>query len=131
MTLTHSNSHYINNRTVAFIALALILLLAIHPAFAANTGGGGLPSDEWFVRLRQSVTGPWAFSISIIGLVGAGATLIFGGDLNGFLRVIIFMVLVLSFIVAAQNTLSALTGQGAEIAALSNHLLSDLQFRRV
>jgi hypothetical protein len=33
---------------------------------------------------------------------------------------------VLSFLVAAQNTLSAITGQGAEIAALANHLQTRL-----
>lgn len=38
--------------------------------------------------------------------------------MNGFLRTLIFIVLVLSFLVAAQNTLSAITGQGAELVAM-------------
>ena len=108
-----NNSH----RTLLVLGIVLLLLICIHPALASNTSGGGLPSDEWFTKIRQSVTGPWAFTFAIVGIVGAGATLMFGGDLNGFLRAIIFLVLVLSFIVTSQNTLSALTGQGAEIVS--------------
>jgi type IV secretory pathway VirB2 component (pilin) len=119
----------ISNRALLILGVALLLLIVTHPVLAANTSGGGLPSDDWFTKIRQSVTGPWAFTFAIVGIVGAGATLIFGGDLNGFLRTIIFLVLVLSFIVAAQNTLSAITGQGAEIAALSKALAGHLQAR--
>ncbi|MEX3583596.1 MAG: TrbC/VirB2 family protein [Burkholderia sp.] len=116
----------INNRALFVLAVALLLLFVAHPAFASNTSGGGLPFDSWFTTVRTSVTGPFAFAAAIVGLVGAGATLIFGGDMNGFLRTLIFVVLVLSFLVAAQNTLSAITGQGAEIAALTNHLQARL-----
>lgn len=107
----------VNNKAVFAIGTALLMLLSAHPAFAASTAGGGLPFDDWFTTIRSSITGPFAFTASIVGLVGAGATLIFGGDMNGFLRTLIFIVLVLCFIVAAQNTLSAITGQGAEITA--------------
>lgn len=95
--------------------LALMLLLAAEPSLAASTSGGGLPFDGWLTKIRNSITGPFAFTVAIIGLVAAGAALIFGGDMNGFMRTLIFMVLVLSFVVAAQNTLSAVTGKGAEI----------------
>ncbi len=108
-----------NTNTKAFViaGVALMAFLSAHPALAASTAGGGLPFDDWFTRVRSSITGPFAFTASIVGLVGAGATLIFGGDMNGFLRTLIFVVLVLAFIVAAQNTLAAITGQGAEITA--------------
>jgi len=119
----------ISNRLLLIRGVALLLLLVAHPALASNTSGGGLPSDDWFTKLRQSVTGPWAFTISIVGIVAAGATLIFGGDLNGFMRTIIFIILVLSFIVAAQNTLTAITGQGAEITAFAHAVAGRLQPR--
>ncbi|SAL62601.1 TrbC/VirB2 family protein [Caballeronia humi] len=117
------------SRALLVLGVALLLLIVAHPAFASNTSGGGLPFDDWFTKIRQSVTGPFAFTASIVGLVGAGATLIFGGDMNGFLRTLIFIVLVLCFLVAAQNTISAITGQGAEITALSNALADRLQAR--
>ena len=50
--------------------------------------------------------------------------LIFGGDMNGFMKTLVFIVLVLAFVIAAQNTLSAITGTGAVIASLGGHLRS-------
>lgn len=100
-----------------------VFFVAAEPALAANTSGGGLPFDEWFTNVRASVTGPFALAASIIGIVGAGATLIFGGDMNGFLRTLVFTVLVLSFLVAAQNMLVAITGQGAELATILKNII--------
>jgi type IV secretion system protein VirB2 len=106
----------LNQRLFVTLGIMLLLLIVTHPTFASSTSGGGLPFDDWLTKIRQSITGPFAFSVSIIGLVAAGSALIFGGDMNGFLRTLIFMVLVLAFVIAAQNTLSAITGQGAQIS---------------
>lgn len=118
------SSFYVSNRVLLLIGVLLLGLFFTEIVSAANTSGGGLPFDSWFSKIRMSITGPFAFTVSIVGMVVAGATLIFGGDLNGFMRILIFLVLVLSFVVAAQNSLSAITGQGAEIAAasISNHI---------
>jgi type IV secretion system protein VirB2 len=59
-----------------------------------------------------------AFALSIIGIVIAGGVLIFGGDLNGFFRTLIFLVLVMALLVGAQNMMSSFFGKGAEIASL-------------
>jgi len=108
---------------IAFI-LALLVLFS-HSAEAASTSGGGLPYEDWLTKIRASVTGPIAYTLSILALVGAGSALIWGGDMNGFLRTLVLLVLVFAFLVAAQNTLSAITGQGALISSaglpLQNH----------
>lgn len=101
--------------------VVLFLLIVTHPALA-STAGGGLPFDSWLTKIQKSITGPFAFSAAIIGLVAAGATLIFGGDMNGFMRTLVFFVLVLSFLVAAQNTMTAITGKGAEISKPSTEV---------
>jgi hypothetical protein len=69
------------------------------------------------MNLRNSVTGPVAFSLSMIGIVVAGGALVMGGDLSGFFRTLIFIVLVFAFLVGAQNMMSNFFGRGAEIAA--------------
>jgi type IV secretory pathway VirB2 component (pilin) len=58
-----------------------------------------------------------AYSVSLIGIVGAGGVLIFaGGMVNEFLRAVLFCVLVISLIIAAKNTLTAFGfAAGAEI----------------
>jgi type IV secretion system protein VirB2 len=66
--------------------------------------------------LQNSVTGPVAFGLSIIGIVIAGGVLIFGGDLNGFFRTLIFLVLVMALLVGANNVMSSFFGAGAEVA---------------
>jgi type IV secretion system protein VirB2 len=120
----------LNYKKIGMMGFVLVLLLLItHPALA-STAGGGLPFDSWLMKIQKSITGPFAFSAAIIGLVAAGATLIFGGDMNGFMRTLVFFVLVLSFLVAAQNTMTAITGKGAEISKPSptaNLMAQELQ----
>ena len=99
------------------VVLLALLVLAPHPAWAAEGTGGSLPYESWLTNLRNSVTGPVAFALSIIGIVIAGGVLIFGGDLNGFFRTLIFLVLVMALLVGAQNVMSTFFGRGAEIAA--------------
>jgi type IV secretory pathway VirB2 component (pilin) len=96
--------------------LLLGLLLLSHPAMASTAGGGGLPYEDWLSKLRDSVTGPVAFSLSIIGIVIAGGVLIFGGDLNGFFRTLVFLVLVMALVIGSQNIMSNFFGEGAVIA---------------
>lgn len=53
--------------------------------------------------------------MSVIGIVGAGVTLIWGQEINAFLRTLLYIILVLSLIVTAKNVLTTITGVGAEI----------------
>lgn len=117
------NKHaiYFKPQVVFTFGLLMLLLLGTESSFASSASGGGLPFDDWLTKISDSITGPFAFSVSIIGLVAAGAALIFGGDMNGFLRSLIFIVLVLAFIIAAKNTLSAITGTGAQIGSPTVH----------
>ncbi len=113
------------NSTMMFcfgLALAVFLLVPEH-AFASEGTGGSLPYESWLVNLRNSVTGPVAFALSIIGIVIAGGVLIFGGDLNGFFRTLIFLVLVMALLVGAQNVMGTFFGRGAEIASLGEALI--------
>lgn len=118
------NKHamYLKPQVLFTLGLIMLLLLLTGPSFAASTDGGGLPFDDWLTKIRDSITGPFAFAVSIIGLVAAGAALIFGGDMNGFMRSLIFTVLVLSFVIASKNMLSAITGKGAEIGSQAVHI---------
>lgn len=83
-----------------FSALFLFSLVPLDAAASVGTGGS-LPYESWLESLRNSVTGPVAFALSITGIVIAGGVLIFGGDLNGFFRTLIFLVLVMALIVGA------------------------------
>lgn len=110
------------------VAAFLMLLLALPNQVMASEGtGGSLPYEGWLTNLRNSVTGPVAFALSIIGIVIAGGVLIFGGDLNGFFRTLIFIVLVMALLVGAQNMMATFFGRGAEIATASEALLNQIK----
>ena len=106
-------------RVLVIISVWLLIgtaLFAPRTAHAA-TGGSGLPWETPLTTLSNSVTGPVAYAVSLIGIVGAGGILIFaGGQVNEFLRAVLFCVLVIAFIIAAKNTLTAFGfAAGAEI----------------
>lgn len=114
-----------NRNTWFYVGLTLLLLTVLvvlfapHQALASEGTGGGLPYEGWLTNLRNSVTGPVAFALSIIGIVVAGGVLIFGGELNSFFRTLIFIVLVMALLIGAQNMMTSFFGRGAEIAAIS------------
>ncbi|SDY51599.1 conjugal transfer system pilin TrbC [Nitrosomonas halophila] len=123
-------SFRLDQRALFFIGLAVVLaffLLAPQHAFASQGTGGSLPYESWLTNLRNSVTGPVAFALSIIGIVVAGGILIFGGELNGFFRTLIFIVLVMALLVGAQNMMSTFFGRGAEIAAQTDAALLQIK----
>jgi type IV secretion system protein VirB2 len=107
-------------RTLLLVLLLALCLFTLDVAVASEGTGGSLPYESWLVSLRNSVTGPVAFALSIIGIVIAGGVLIFGGDLNGFFRTLIFLVLVMALLIGAQNVMGTFFGRGAEIAALAD-----------
>lgn len=112
-------SHISSSHRLTFW-LALLMFWALLPdaAVASEGVGGTLPYESWLINLRNSVTGPVAFTLSMVGIVVAGGVLVMGGDLSGFFRTLIFIVLVLALLVGAQNMMSNFFGRGAEIALL-------------
>lgn len=108
-------------KAVFIIAAMLLLTTSLDAAASAGTGGG-LPYESWLTKLKDSVTGPVAFAISIIGIVVAGGVLIFGGDLNGFFRTLIFIVLIMALLVGAQNIMTNFFSKGALITDVNHSL---------
>ena len=102
--------------SVLFVGFLAFMVFAPQHVFAAVGAAGGLPYEDWLTTLRDSVTGPVAFSLSLIGVVIAGGVLIFGGDLNGFFKTMFFLVLVMAMLIGAQNIITNFFGRGAEIA---------------
>jgi type IV secretory pathway VirB2 component (pilin) len=90
--------------------------VACHPNLAhASTAGGSLPWDTPLTTLRNDITGPVAFTISLLAMVACGAALVFGGEINEFIRRLIMVVLVAAFLVGVTNLASALGITGAVV----------------
>jgi type IV secretory pathway VirB2 component (pilin) len=109
-----SNSDFLDRSWLPCLVLALAITVSFHPIAAqAATAGGNLPWDTPLTTLRNDITGPVAFTISLLAMVACGAALVFGGEINEFVRRIIMLVLVCAFIVGVTNLASSLGIAGA------------------
>lgn len=73
--LLASSSKHRKTIFLGLAAFAVVLAIAPVHAFASTGSGGSLPYESWLTSLRTSVTGPVAFTLSIIGIIGPVAPL--------------------------------------------------------
>ena len=74
-----------------------------------------LPWEAPLLNVAQSLTGPIALSISLIALMVAGGTLVFGGELSEFARRCCVSVLAIAFLVFGAGFMTALFGGGGAV----------------
>src|SRR4051812_37397546 len=101
----------LNKRNRLFL-LTLLSLVAAETALAGGGGGGGLPWETPLNRMATSLTGPVALSISLIALMVAGGTLVFGGELSEFARRSCVAALAIAFLVLGAGFMTSLFGVG-------------------
>lgn len=94
---------------VAFAALAIGFPTTAF-AFVEDATGAPLPYEKGLGVFYTSMTGPVPFIISLMGIVACGAMLIFGGEISGFMRTMVFIVLVVAVIVQATSVVDMLGG---------------------
>lgn len=108
------NNLLLNNLLLIVCAIASIVFC--DSAFASGT----MPWDSGIKNIQESLTGPVATGISLIGLIAAGAMLVFGGEISGFLKQLIYLVLAISLILCGNsfitNVMGHKTSTGATIA---------------
>lgn len=97
----------------------IVLTVAIvwtHTALALGTGGGGtMPWDTALTALATDLTGPTAFSLSLIALACCGFALAFGGEMNHFVRGVVYVILVVALLSGATTGAAALGIGGAVV----------------
>jgi len=89
---------------LGMLALSIIFTEQVQAA----TAGAGLPWEAPLQTISRSIQGPVAYGISLLSLIGCGGTLVWGGEINEFLRKGILLVLVISIIVFATNMMTSL-----------------------
>lgn len=105
-----------HNRKTALMALSVLggmVLANTALAGTAGSGGPGLPWEGPLETLSASMSGPVAFFISLLGLIAAGATLIWGGEVSEFARRMVYLVLVICILVFANALLTGGLFSGA------------------
>ena len=81
----------------------------------ASTSSQGLPWEDGLTTLKNSITGPGASVISLMAIVASGVGLVFGGEFSGFVKTLLYIVLVVSVIVGAANILALVNSSGMMI----------------
>ncbi|MBQ8976874.1 MAG: TrbC/VirB2 family protein [Succinivibrionaceae bacterium] len=109
---------YLKQNSLKIVTLLAIAVVALIPDVALATST--MPYDSALTNLKNSLTGPVAQAIAVIGIVASGATLIFGGEISGFLKSVIYLILVCSLLIAGTKFIdvfgSSSSGTGAEVA---------------
>lgn len=98
---------------------ASVALSLLFSALARASSSSGMPWEDPLSKVVDSITGPVAFGISVLGIVAAGIALVFGGQLDGFIQKLAILALVIALIVFAVNVLSAVFGVSSTVVALS------------
>lgn len=88
---------------------SVFLLLQTSSAWA-GAAGGGLPWEAPLQMVADSLTGPVALAVSLIALMVAGGTLVFGGELSEFARRSCVAVLAIAFLVLGAGFMARLFG---------------------
>ena len=96
---------------VLWVALATLGLQSLF----AGALGAALPWEAPLLNVAQSLTGPVALSISLIALMVAGGTLVFGGELSEFSRRASVAVLAIAFLVFGAGFMNILFAGGGAL----------------
>ncbi len=88
--------------------LGLSLLMTASMAQAGTTGG--LPWESPMQLIAQSLTGPVAYALGLIGIAISGGSMLWGGELTEFGRRAAMIGLVVSVLVFAAPMLSSAFG---------------------
>lgn len=94
------------------IALLGFILLFPEQAQSTTAGGTGLPWETPIQRFVDSMLGPVSMAMVLIGFVGGVFGFMTGGEINGFVRSMVVMILSGSILLAAKPFINSLFGVG-------------------
>lgn len=90
-------------------ALAVMVGGVAHAA-SSSAGSSTLPFMGPLEIIEQTVSGPFAYALTIIGLVMAGAGLVFFGEMGKFVERLLYVVLAGSMLLGATQIVGLFSG---------------------
>lgn len=105
----------LNRQASRFALLMLAMAFMSMQAVFAGALGAALPWEAPLLNVAQSLTGPIALSVSLIALMVAGGTLVFGGELSEFARRACVAVLAIAFLVFGAGFMNILFAGGGAL----------------
>ena len=97
-----------------FLTLAGLALVSSAVSYASTTSTG-LPWETPLQTVKQSLTGPVAAGISVVGIAAGGMALVFGGELSEFAKRACYAVIATGAIVGAGTLMSTLFSSSSAV----------------
>jgi type IV secretion system protein VirB2 len=101
-----------------FLTMASLALVSNALALA-STSSTGLPWETPLETVKQSLTGPVAAGISVVGIAAGGMALVFGGELSEFAKRSCYAVIATGVIVGAGTIMSTLFSSSSAVIAMT------------
>jgi type IV secretion system protein VirB2 len=97
-----------------FLTMTGLALVSSAVSYASSTSTG-LPWETPLQTVQQSLTGPVAAGISVVGIAGGGMALVFGGELSEFAKRACYAVIATGAIVGAGTLMSTLFSSSSAV----------------
>ena len=101
-----------------FLTMAGLALISSAVSYASSTSTG-LPWETPLQTVKQSLTGPVAAGISVVGIAAGGMALVFGGELSEFAKRSCYAVIATAVIVGAGTIMSTLFSSSSAVIAMT------------
>ncbi len=101
-----------------FLAMVGLVLISSAVSYASSTSTG-LPWETPLQTVKQSLTGPVAAGISVVGIAAGGMALVFGGELSEFAKRACYAVIATGAIVGAGTLMSTLFSASSAVIAMT------------
>jgi len=101
-----------------FLFMAGVALISSAVSYASSTSTG-LPWETPLQTVKQSLTGPVAAGISVVGIAAGGMALVFGGELSEFAKRACYAVIATGAIVGAGTLMSTLFSSSSAVIAMT------------
>lgn len=79
------------NKAVLVRVAVMVVGAGFGHAASASTGSG-MPWESALTQIQDSISGPVAGAISVCGIGAAGLTMVFGGEMNEWVKRLIYLV---------------------------------------
>ena len=97
-----------------FLTMTGFALVSSAVSYASSTSTG-LPWETPLQTVQQSLTGPVAAGISVVGIAAGGMALVFGGELSEFAKRSCYAVIATAVIVGAGTIMSTLFSSSSAV----------------
>ena len=101
-----------------FLTLAGLAVVSSAVSYA-STSTTGLPWETPLQTVKQSLTGPVAAGVSVVGIAAGGMALVFGGELSEFAKRACYAVIATGAIVGACTLMTTLFSSSSSVIAMT------------